>query len=147
MNKSFIPKDNSVFAETKAWADKQDKEHNKAVEELKKQKQEMANKCKKHNDSPKKKPGASYSHIQSKHTSDVNTRKSNVLQTFNAERKPTTNEGDIQFLLENSSVVLADDKGMKNGKHPSAHEKIEIIVYKKDGEKITEWEWKRMPSN
>ncbi len=147
LNKSFIPKDNSVFAETKAWADKQDKEHNKAVEEWKKQKQEMANKCKKHNDSPKKKPGASYSHIQSKHTSDVNTRKSNVLQTFNAERKPTTNEGDIQFLLENSSVVLADDKGMKNEKHPSAHEKIEIIVYKKDGEKITEWEWKRMPSN
>ena len=77
-------------------------------------------------------------------TMEVQAKKT-ILETVVAKRKAAYLNGFCQFIKEDGSLLLAEEKGNLNEGLPWANEMVELCVYSKIDNKITEWSWKKIP--
>ncbi len=64
-----------------------------------------------------------------------------VIEEFIAQRSISPEKGDCKFIKQDSTFILAQEKGKRNQNLPWANKDVKILVYKKDNERLIDWEW------
>ena len=64
-----------------------------------------------------------------------------IITAFVASRSPTLKDGMVQFIKKDGSYIIVDEKCMRNSNLPWSNRGIKINVYKKENDKITDWDW------
>ena len=68
-------------------------------------------------------------------------QKSKILSSFVVIRSPLLQDGLLQFIKTDGSLLFANEKCMRNSCLPWTNKKIEFNIYKTEEGKITDWDW------
>lgn len=68
-------------------------------------------------------------------------QKSKILSSFVVIRSPLLQDGLLQFIKTDGSLLFVNEKCMRNPCLPWTNKKIEFNIYKTEEGKITDWDW------
>ena len=72
---------------------------------------------------------------------EENIKESKPVVSFVASRIPTLKDGLIQFIKKDSSCIMVDENYMRNSSLPWTNKPITLNIYKKENNKIIDWDW------
>ncbi len=64
-----------------------------------------------------------------------------VIDEVIAQRSISLEKGDCKFIKQDSTVILAQEKGMRNQSLPWANKDVKILVYERENKRLIDWEW------
>lgn len=68
-------------------------------------------------------------------------QKSKILSSFVVIRSPLLQDGLLQFIKTDGSILFANEKCMRNSCLPWTNKKIKFNIYKTEEGKVTDWDW------
>ena len=74
----------------------------------------------------------------------VPVEKPPILETIIVSRIPVNVDGHVQFKNSSGAIIQANQAGMKNASLPWANSNVQLNIFAKDKDIITEWEWQNL---
>jgi hypothetical protein len=66
------------------------------------------------------------------------------IDAFVAKRAVSPVNGNCKFTKQDGTVVYANEKGMRNPSLPWANENVELYIYVKEQDLISDWRWSKI---